>query len=179
MAALTDLTPTKDVPRDRPAAAGLGVVVAIGMVALAVVGIHDLAVDRGWARGSAWIPPVVDGFDAWSAGTAATVLGGVAVVLGLVVVLLSLRRGRVSHVAASGGRDLWLSRGASAALLQATADRQSGVVSARATATRRRIDVTVVARGPVADVESRVRSALDARTVTDQRVDLTVKEAGS
>jgi len=174
-----DLVPTRDVPRDRPAAAGLGVVGAIGMVALAVVGIHDLAVDRGWTRGSAWIPSVVDVTDSWSAGTASSAAGAVAVALGLLVVLVALRRGRVSHVAASGGRDLWLSRGASAELLRATADRQAGVVSARATATRRRVDVTVVARTPVADVEPRVRTALDASTVTDQRVVLTVTEAGS
>ena len=103
-------------PRARPAAAGLGVLVAVGLVAVAVVGVHELAVDRGWASGSSWVSSLLDGLDGRTADTATAVLGSAVAVIGLLVLLLAIRPGRVTHVPTTGGHDLWLSRGAVGAL---------------------------------------------------------------
>lgn len=173
------MTARRDRPRARPAAAGLGVLVALGMVALGVVGVHELAVDRGWSRGSAWLPSLLDSLDGTTAGTATSVVGAVVAVLGLLVVLLALRPGRVTHVPTTGRHEVWLSRGAVAALAAATTDRQEGVVTATAEPARRRVRLTVVARSGRDAVEQRVREALAAASPTGERVDVTVREVAS
>lgn len=166
-------------PRARPATAGLGILVAVGLVALAVLGVHELAVDRGWASGSSWVKSVLDALDGRTADTATAVLGAAVAVLGLLVLLVALRPGRATHVPTTGEPDVWLSRGAVAALAAATADRQVGVVEAGAEVSRRRITLRVVARTDRDGVETRVREALANDALTAQRVDLTVDLVGS
>lgn len=166
------------VPRARPAAAGLAALVAVLWIALAVVAVRELAVDQGWATGSPWLPAVLDALDGRTADVLAAVVGGVLVLLGLITLYLALKPGRVTHLSTTTEADLWLTRGALAALAHAVVDRQPGVVSVHAETTRRRVRVHVVARDDRGGLEQRVRAALGERLgpLTRQRVDVDVTE---
>lgn len=167
------------VPRARPAATGLGVLVALLWVALAVVAIRELTVGQGWATGESWLPAALDALQGRTADVATAALGGLVALLGLVVLCLALKPGRATHLATTDDHDVWLSRGALAALAHGVVDRQAGVVSVDARSTRRRrVTVRVVARDDRAGVEQRVRTALAARVepLTRQRFAVDVEE---
>ncbi|MCY7402928.1 MAG: DUF6286 domain-containing protein [Nocardioides sp.] len=154
------------VPRTRPAAAGLAALVDVLWIALAVVAVRELAVTQGWATGEAWLPDVLERLDGRTADVLTAVVGGVLVVLVVLVVLgqlalyVALKPGRTTHLATTTDADLWLTRGALAALAHAVVDRQPGVVSVHAEPTRRRVTLHVVAREDRAGLEQRVRAAL-------------------
>lgn len=167
------------VPRARPAATWLGILVALLFVALAVVAVRELAVDQGWASGEPWLPAALEALQGRTADVATAVLGVALALLGLLVLALALKPGRATHLATSTEHDVWLSRGALAALAYAVADRQAGVVSVQAAPSRsRRVRVRVVARDDRSGVEQRVRAALGARVepLTRQRLDIDVAE---
>lgn len=171
--------PTGVVPRARPKAASLGVLVAVLLVALAVVAVRELAVDQGWATGSSWLQSLLDTLSGRTAGTAVLVVGIVLVAVGVLVLHVALRPGRVTHLATTDDGDVWLTRGALAALAHEVVDRQAGVVSVDAEpAGRRKVKVRVVARDDRAGVEQQVRDALGRRLdpLTRLRYDLDVSE---
>lgn len=158
-------------PRARPAAVVVAVLLALALIAVAVVAVRDLALAQGWATGTPWIRSVLNGLDGLGPSTGLAVVGALVGIVGLLLMWLGLRPGRRTHLRGPGDADLWLSRGAVAALAQSTADRVAGVVSADASRTsRRRIIVDVVASAnPDADTRSdpqavteRVRTALEA-----------------
>lgn len=159
----TPAKPVSRAPRARPVAQPLALLLALGLVALAVVGVHDLAAARGWSAGRPWIPDVVGDLDGLTATTAVVTASVAAVVVGALLLLVALAPARRTHLRVRGDVDLWVSPAAVGALARATADRAPGVVSADVTrATRRRVVVEVVTQraGEADAVADGVRSAL-------------------
>lgn len=149
-------------PRARPGATPLAVLLALGLVALAVVGIHDLAAARGWSNGPVWVADLAERLDGLTATTGVVAASIGAGVVGLLLVVLALAPARRTHLRVRGEQDLWVSRGAVAALAGATADRAPGVISAEVTrSSRRRVTVEVVTQRDRDEVTAGVRSALD------------------
>lgn len=153
-------------PRARPAATGVAVLLALVLVGLAVVGVHDLAVARGWAQGGPWVPPVVDALDGLTATAGVVAASIAAIVVGVLLLVAALAPARRTHVEVRGDVDLWVSPGAVGALAQATADRAPGVISAETErASRRKVSVAVVTQRDGTTVEQGVREALAASLV--------------
>jgi Family of unknown function (DUF6286) len=124
-------------PRARPAAAIVAALIAVGLIALGAVGIHDLLADQGAIESRSWTRGLLDGLDGLTANPA-VVLGAVlAVLVGLWLLWISLRPGRRTHLRApTTDADLWVSRGALAALARERAERIAAVTSADARARR-------------------------------------------
>lgn len=155
-------------PRRAPFVVPVAVVLALGLIAIAVVAVRELLVSQGWAAGSVVVPDLVAGPVGLSPSVGLAVAGGAVALVGLVLLWLALRPGRRTHLRASGGADLWIAPGAVAAVAQETADRLPGVVSADSSrSTRRHVVVDVVVAAPrTADapqetVTEHVRAVLD------------------
>jgi hypothetical protein len=153
---------------------------------LAVVEIAAAALDRApalvshsewtsWLRAHSW--------DDWTVGA---MLGG-SVVLGLLFLLLALRRGKPASLPLSSrtdGVDVSASRRSVEKLLVAAAARTTGVAGASASVSRRtaRVDAQTMARsepGIREEVESTVRGRLDSLGLARRlrtRIDLTAKD---
>lgn len=153
-------------PRARPGATPVAVLLALGLVALAVVGIHDLAAARGWSDGAPWVPDLVDRLDGLTASAAVVALSVAAAVVGLLLVLVALAPARRTHLPVDGDHDVWVSPAAVGALARAAADRAPGVISAETTrTTRRRVTVEVVTQRDETEVTAGVRAAVDGSLV--------------
>jgi hypothetical protein len=134
-------------PRRTPLAVPLGVLVALGLLALAVALVRDLAVDQGWTGGAPWAPELADAVDGFEPSTVAVVAAYAVVAVGVLLVLAALGRGRATHVRAGTRLDAWVSMGAVAAAARTAADRAPGVLHAEVVrAGRRRVVVEVTSR---------------------------------
>ncbi|GAA5142921.1 hypothetical protein GCM10023340_07210 [Nocardioides marinquilinus] len=126
----------------------VAVLVALALVGLAVVGVHDLLVDRGLTDGSSWSRDVLDAVDGTTPSTAIVVAAVVVAVLGVVLLLVGLAPSRRTHVPVTGddGRgDVWISPRALATLATSVADHVPGVVGAEVVrAGRRQVVVQAV-----------------------------------
>lgn len=148
-------------PRARPVATPVALLLALALLAPAVVGVRDLAVDRGWSSGTPWVPDVVDAVEGLTASTAVVAASVASVVVGLLLVLAALAPGRRTHLRVDGEHDLWVSPAAVGELARASADRAPGVISAElARASRRRAVVEVVTQRSGDEVEAGVRAAV-------------------
>lgn len=175
-------TPSRGVlpaPRRTPLAVPLGVLVALGLLALAVALVRDLAVDQGWAGGTPWAPEVAGAVDGFEPGTVAVVAAYAVVAVGVLLVLAALGRGRATHVRAGTRLDAWVSVGAVAAAARAAADRAPGVLHAEvARAGRRRVVVEVTGRPGEAPSVARVAQAFVADALPElDRVLVAVRPA--
>lgn len=150
-------------PRARPAASGVSVVLGLALVGVAVVAVHDLAVDRGWASGQSWIGTVVDRLDGLRADVPVLVAGIVAAVVGLWLVWLAVKPAAPTHDTTPGEADVWITPRAVRALAAGAAESTPGVAAATARGRRGRLVVTVQSDRPDISslVESSVTTALD------------------
>lgn len=158
-------------PRRTPAATGLGIFVAALVIAIAVVAVHDLSASQGWSSGSTWLSLLSDSLDGLGPSVGLAVLGVVLSLVGLAVVILSLDRGRATHVAvlSDGVRvpttsDLWLTPGAVGALAHELADRSAGVIATETTSTtHRRVVLTIEDQQHDTQVLSDVQATVDGQ----------------
>lgn len=148
-------------PKAAPGVVVAASVVALLPIALAVVAIHDLAVDQAWSSGTSWSQPTVRALDGLTPSTGLVVVSVAVGLVGLLLVWLAVKPARRTHLRTEGESDLWISRTALAALAQNTADRSTGVIAADAAPRRgRRIVVDVTTHDDRREVEDRVRTAL-------------------
>lgn len=166
-------------PKARPTAAGVSLVLAVALVGLAVVSLHDLGVDRGWASGSTWTGSVADRLDGLTAGSGVVAAGIVLVVVGVLLAWTSVAPATRTHDPAPGDTDLWVTRSAVRAIAVAAAQDTPGVAEASARRRRGRLEVT--ARSSRDDlttlttaVEASVRTALHG--LTDDAITIRTKE---
>lgn len=155
--------PVAVVPRGRPVAAVVALVLRLLVMALAVVTVRDLLVSQGWASGSSWTASAVGSLDGAGTGAGGVVAGVLLVVAGVLVLLLGLLPARRTHLRSSvDALDLWITPAALAALARAVADRSAGVLEARtARAGRRRVRVAVRTHGDAAAVARGAQDAVD------------------
>jgi len=141
----------------------LGVVLSIVLIALGVLVVRDALVIGGQITGDTWLIPLVDGVDGVEPSTAVSVVGGLVALLGLWLVLVALGR-RVRTRLPLDVPGVTIGVADLARLASTTAEEVPYVLSARSSARRSSVTVTVTAlEGD--DVESAVRDAVQQRLV--------------
>jgi hypothetical protein len=159
-------------PVGRLAASGVSLVLGVALIGVAVVAVHDLAVDRGWAAGSSWTGSLVDSFDGLTAGTGVVAAGIALVVVGLAVLVAAVKPAPRTHETTPGETDVWVTRRAVRAVAVGAAEDTPGVVEASARHRRGRVVVTVQTDRPDSAtlVETSVREALAGLSTHDVSV---------
>jgi hypothetical protein len=138
------------------------IALAVLLVALGVLVLREALVAAGRVDGEPWIAPVVDSLDGVVPSVLVSVVGVVVALLGLWLVVVALgRRVRTRlDVTSSTGTTLGLND--AARLAASAADEVDRVLSARASAGRRSVTVTVTTlEGD--DVTDAVRTAVTER----------------
>ncbi|MBD8606800.1 hypothetical protein IFT73_08030 [Aeromicrobium sp. CFBP 8757] len=156
-------------PTGRPGASGASLLLGVALIGLAVVSVHDLAVDRGWAGGPSWTGSLLDAADGLTAGTGVVVAAVAAVAIGLILLVVAFKPAPRTHESTPGPSDVWVTRKAVRAVAVGAAEDTAGVAAARATHRRGRVVVTVQSDRPDAapHVEASVREALAGLTARD------------
>lgn len=168
------IRPAKGVRRPLGALPALipGVILALVAVGLGVVGIHDAIIH--WTRSGSWDLISISG-PTWTGRAIRSIenltphlwmsFAGVAVaLLGIWLVVLALKPRRVRGVAVSSSTYMWVEHAGIGRLAVGAAAQVPGVRSARGSAGRRRVDVTVEAGGgDTQQLAASVRDAIAAR----------------
>lgn len=129
------------VPR-RPAGVGIvGMILALVLLALGALAIYEAVVLLGWAGGEPPLTALLTDQAAVGRDTLVAVLAALAVLLGLLLLWTALKPGRRRGARVEAATGVWLTWADVERLARTTAARQDGVLSARARASRRRVDV--------------------------------------
>ncbi len=129
-------------PRRTPAVFWTGLLCALALLAAGVVLVQSFVADRGWVQHGSWVRRAAQQFDGLRADSAtAATIGGLALVLGLLLLITALRPAGRSHRPAGDG--LWASPAAIAAIAGDAAERCAGVVGAETSVGRREIRLEV------------------------------------
>ena len=138
------------------------IALAVLLVVLGALVLREALIAAGTVQGEPWLAPAVDSADGLAPSTVVTVVGVVVALLGLWLVVIALgRRVRTRlDVTSSTGTTIGISD--AARLAASAADEVDRVLSARASATRRSVTVTVTSlEGD--DVTEAVRAAVTER----------------
>lgn len=181
-----DAFKAKNPPRAAPAAAVTGAVVALLFIALAVVGIHDLIVTQGWADGTSWARSAIDGTDGTTRADWVVPLAVLALALGLVLLVVSVRPRRSTHRAAPDREkagDVWVAPAVLATLATSAGEDAPDVLSADTTVSARRIKV-ILRTAPNSDRDRAAKAAEHLiveriGSLSDLPVRISVKEVGA
>lgn len=128
-------------------AAVLALLVRLVVLALAVVAVHDFAVDRGWASGRSWVQATLDKVDGLTPGVGTDIVAGLLVLVGLWLLVTAFRPARRTHdrVPTEADVDVWVARRTVAQIAEQAARWSPGVEDASATVKRRKVRVEVTA----------------------------------
>ncbi|WP_456844808.1 DUF6286 domain-containing protein [Cellulomonas sp. P5_C6] len=138
------------------------IALAVLLVVLGVLVVRDALVAAVTVDGEPWIAPVVDRADGVGPSTLVTVVGVVLALLGLWLVVIALGRRVRTRLAVTSSAGTTIGIGDAARLAASAADEVDRVLSARASATRRSVTVTVTTlEGD--DVTDAVRAAVTER----------------
>ena len=140
----------------------VGLLLAVAVIGLGVLGIQTALVSAGALTGTSWLTWLLRGFDGLTAGAWALPVGAAAILLGLFVLVAALRRRPRTAVALRASTGVFLRPHAVARLAEHAADEVDGVSTASASATRSRVRVRVTTTGD-AGVEDAVRAAISER----------------
>lgn len=159
----------------------LGLLWALLLTALGAVGVHDALVAAGLFASPQWIGWVVDQVGELEPDTGLLVVATVVGLIGLVLLLLALRPRRKRGVAVGAESGTFLRHRHLSRLVAARVETLDGVVSAKASARRRTINVGV--RGvdgvDAADLTARAQQEVDAElAVLDKPVRARVRVEG-
>lgn len=160
-------------PKATPGAVIVAFLIALALIGLAVVAVHDLATSQHWVSGSPWLTALAGSVDGQQPSTGLLILAVAVGLIGLALVWWSIKPARRTHVRASVDDDLWLTRSAVSALAQNVADRIPGVISADATRSRgRRVHLQVLTTADASEVDQRVHAALNEQVegLTDSTI---------
>lgn len=163
-------------PLARHRAVAIGIIIALGLVAVGVIAVRDLAVTQGWATGEPWLAEGLRSLDGLEATDGILAVATVAALLGLLLMYAGIRPAARRHVASGEVDQLWSSPSALAEVARSAADRAPGVVSARTARARKgRVVIEVATRegratdgGEASDARERATTAgqaLGARRV--------------
>ena len=157
----------------------VGAVLALVLVAVGVAGIRDALVAIGAVEGEPWIDSVVDTVDGWQPQFWLVPAGIALVLLGVWLVLVALRPRSRTGVAVRAATGVFLRTGDVERLAARAASDVDGVLSARSSASHRKVEVRVAVTGG-ANTADRVRTAVqDALQPLESIPTVQVKTAGS
>lgn len=143
----------------------VGVILAAGVLCLGVVGIHDALVPSGLVAGAPWIGSAVGGVNGLQPAAWMIPAGAALVALGVWALVTALRPRPRTTVALTARTGVYLRPRDVARLGRSAAEDVDGVTSAKVSAARRTVTVTVRATSPgqVAEhVNAAVTAALSA-----------------
>jgi len=130
-------------PVAAPAAATVGVLLALLLLGAGVVGVRDGAVGAGWLHGAYWTRSAAQHIDGLTPQVWMIPVGVVLALVGVWWVLAALKPRRRTALALQARSAVWIRPRDLAHLLAATAERVPGVTHTSASAKRRRVSVTV------------------------------------
>ena len=148
-------------PRALPAAAWLGPLAALVLVALGVV-LGQEALSRWDVVGTSWLGVALKDIDGMRAGTWTVPAGVVLVLLGLLLLVGTFKPRRRTHVRVDGDADLWMSPTALAALARDAAEGVPGVARVSVSASATAVKLRAAAEQPD-QIASAVEQAVTAR----------------
>lgn len=163
------------VPRRPPGVGLIGMLLALVLVALGVLLVHDGLAHQGWIDGS----PVLEGLLSQEAriepGPVTTLVAAVAALLGLWLLTTAFRRGRRRGVELDTRTSVWMGHGDLDRLVTGTAEDVDGVLQAKASVGRRKAVVHVDTTTP--EVSGEVTAAVERRLAAlDRRPRVVVKD---
>ena len=150
------------VPTGPAAAVIVGFVLALALLALGVVAVWDALIKAGAVHRGALIPRAVRFLAGWTASTTVLVLSIVCILAGIVFLVLALKRRSRPELQLAAAIPVHLGRSDVARLAATAADRVDGVMSASATATRRKVSVVVQVTGEAPEIAEAVTSEVTA-----------------
>ena len=157
----------------------VGAVLALVLVAVGVAGIRDALVAIGAVEGEPWIDSVVDTVDGWQPQFWLVPAGIALVLLGVWLILVALRPRSRTGVAVRAATGVFLRTGDVERLAARAASDVDGVLSARSSASHRKVEVRVAVTGG-GNTADRVRTAVqDALQPLESIPTVQVKTAGS
>ena len=157
----------------------VGAVLALVVVALGVAGIRDALAAIGAVEGGPWIDSVVDTVDGWQPQFWLVPAGIALVLLGVWLILVALRPRSRTGVAVRAATGVFLRTGDVERLAARAASDVDGVLSARSSASHRKVEVRVAVTGG-ANTADRVRTAVqDALQPLESIPTVQVKTAGA
>ncbi|PKH44250.1 hypothetical protein SAMN05192575_102284 [Nocardioides alpinus] len=165
-------------PLARHRAVAIGIVLALGLVAVGVVAVRDLAVAEGWATGEPWLADGLRSLDGLGPTDGVLAVATLAALLGLLLMYAGLRPAARRHVASGEVEQLWSNPSALAEVARSAADRAPGVVSARTARARKgRVVIEVATReGRTTDgadpTDARDRATTAGQALGARRVDV-------
>lgn len=146
-------------PRGSAGLSLLGVVLAILVIGLGVVAIHDAAVAAGWLDGPAWVAEAAAWVGALTRSLATALLSLLALAVGLWLLAASLRPRPRSAVPLRAQSLVYVTSGDAARLAVQAADRVDGVLDARVSGSPKALTVRVQTTGSK-EVDQRVQGAV-------------------
>lgn len=150
-------------PTSAPPAVTTGVVIAVVVLALGVLGIWEALVGFGWVSGSSWLAGLLGGLDGGVARGVPVLVAGVVVgLLGLWVLLRSFRGRSATGISLGDGTNAWLAPEDVARIADVAASDVDGVVTVRSRAARRSVKLKVTALDTAGNAKSEVRDAVTA-----------------
>ncbi len=176
----------KNPPKATPVAAFTAVLIALLLIALAVVGVHDLVVTQKWAAGRSWSRTIIDGTNGLTRADWVVPLAVVALLIGLFLLFVSFRPRRSTHQHVPGDDDfvdVWIAPAAVANMAKTAAEDAPGVLRAHPKATARRVRVSV-GTAPGTDRDQVVDTAQQLVTerigsLSDRPVKVYTREVGT
>lgn len=151
--------PPASPPVAAPAAAATGIIVALVLLGLGVVGIRDALAAAGALKGALWTVTAAEAVSG-SKPTVWVLVGAVvAVLLGLWFVVSALRPRSSVGLRVSATSSVWIAPRDAARLSLGSATQVPGVTGATASASRRRLVITTTGEATGVDLESAVREA--------------------
>ena len=138
------------------------IALAVLVVVVGVLVVREALIAAGTIDGEPWIAPALDRLDGVGPSAVVTVVGVLLALLGLWFVVIALGRRVRTRLAVTSSAGTTIGIADAARLAAAAADDVDRVLSARATATRRSVTVTVTTlEGD--DVADAVRDAVTTR----------------
>jgi len=157
-------------PVAAPAAAVVGVLLALVLIAAGAIAIRDTVLAAGSFSGPRWVTNTATAIDGLAPATWMIPAGVTAVLVGLWWLLAALKPRRRTEVPLRSAAGVWIRPAGIARISRATADSVAGTTSARAAAGRRRVKVTISASDKErAELRSRVAEAVAERIDPVQR----------
>ncbi len=160
-------------PVAAPAAALVGVLLALVLIVVGAVGVREALRAAGAIAGPHWMVNVANWIDGLAPATWMIPAGVGAVVLGLACVLAAVKPRRQTEARVAGPGSIWIRPRGISRVAAATANSVAGTATASAKTGRRRVTVTITAteaeaerlRGEVAAAVSEALEPLE-RTVS-------------
>jgi hypothetical protein len=151
-------------PAAAPAAVPVGIVSALGVMAVGAVGVRETLVSTGVVSGSSWLERLFGTAEVLRPGAWMIPVGIGALLLGLWILFATLKPRKATHLAVGErGAGVWIRRRDAARLAAESARAIDSVTGAKAAAKRRKLRVSVTTFGDADRVHEELAATMHQR----------------